>query len=423
MSVMKNTFMAIIASVIATVCVPCAWSQSKAQVESMEQAALKVLEGDYYVINFEHFISRKERYIPASDKGSPGREYIPSNPQPPSEQDIDRAIACYEEALKLQPTGTWTLPKKHNGIITSTMMGAQLSARPPAGGIQAKLENAKKIKQPWQEQQQLAAQERQRRQEQQLAHSRAQEQQAIQEKQQQEQQAREQEQAAYNRGEAAYKAKNYDQVIAEFTEVIRLNPNSAEAYNYRGMAYDNKRDYDRAIADYTEAIKLNPNFTSAYISRGNAYKNKNDYYSAIADYETSLKFDPNNSTVRTNLAAVQQAQTQQRQQEQQRQQQQEQERNTRRQNGVIVILVSTANLRATLTVENTTSQTKKVLIALSSSTTNIVLDRWGKTDWLRSQDSTTITNSPEYTLNPRERREVVVPIPSGRISIRDIVVY
>jgi len=139
------TFAALIGS-----CASTGGSTGESAVESMEQAALKVHEGDYYVINFEHFVSRKERYIPYGTKGSPNDGYIPSNPQPPSEQDIDRAIACYEEALRLQPAGTWTLPQKHNGIITSTMRDAQLNARPPEGGIQAKLENARGLKQEWQ---------------------------------------------------------------------------------------------------------------------------------------------------------------------------------------------------------------------------------------------------------------------------------
>jgi len=217
----KKGTMIVVVAVIAAVGVPYAWSQSKAQVESMEQAALKVHEGDYYVKQFEQFknlplpvpdapeagtqgsggtnrfrlfsdlppeattttttTTRAPRVITretgrdSGTKGSPGsggtnspNVYKPSNPQPPSEQDIDRAIASYEEALRLQPKGTWTLPKKHSGKVTST----SLSALPPEGGIQASLEKAKRIKQQWltvekpqkEREQQLAIQARQERQ-------------------------------------------------------------------------------------------------------------------------------------------------------------------------------------------------------------------------------------------------------------------
>jgi len=147
MSFMKNKFMAaLLAMTFAVLIGSCASSQTVVQVESMEQAALKVHEGDYYLKEFERFTKgEREIYYPFETKGSPSEEYRPSNPRPPSERDIDRAIACYEEALRLQPTGTWTLPKKHSGYIENTNM----SARPPEGGVQAKLENARRIKQQW----------------------------------------------------------------------------------------------------------------------------------------------------------------------------------------------------------------------------------------------------------------------------------
>lgn len=112
----------------------------------------------------------------------------------PSEEDIDRAIEYYEKALKLQPSGTWTVPR-------NPKQGTEYY-KPPEGGIQALLEKAKQEKQQWLavekparearqaelERQQLAQQQQeQARQQQQQAQARQQEEQA---RRQQEEQAR-----------------------------------------------------------------------------------------------------------------------------------------------------------------------------------------------------------------------------------------
>jgi tetratricopeptide (TPR) repeat protein len=100
---------------------------------------------------------------------------------------------------------------------------------------------------------------------------------------------------------------DYDRAIADYNQTIKLNPNDALAYSNRGLAYCNKKDYDRGIADYNQAIRVDPNNATAYSNRGNAYNNKGDYDRAIAGYEAALRIDPNYTTARKNLEIVRRA--------------------------------------------------------------------------------------------------------------------
>jgi tetratricopeptide (TPR) repeat protein len=98
--------------------------------------------------------------------------------------------------------------------------------------------------------------------------------------------------AFYNRGNTYAVKKDYDRAIADYTDAIRLNPRYAEAFTNRGNQYAHKKEYDRAIADYTDAIRLDPKHTLAFYNRGNAYADKKEYDRAIADYTEAIRLDP-----------------------------------------------------------------------------------------------------------------------------------
>jgi len=95
------------------------------------------------------------------------------------------------------------------------------------------------------------------------------------------------------RGREKSNRGDYDGAIADYTEAIRLDPNSATAYNSRGWTYALKGDYDRAIEDATASLKIRPNDAYTLHTRGYAYAGKGDYDRAIADFEAALRIDPN----------------------------------------------------------------------------------------------------------------------------------
>jgi len=71
---------------------------------------------------------------------------------------------------------------------------------------------------------------------------------------------------AFDRGYAAMERKDYDKAIAEYTEAIRLDPQSDAAYHNRAHVYFGKKEYARAIADYNEAIRINPRDPASHSS-------------------------------------------------------------------------------------------------------------------------------------------------------------
>ena len=98
----------------------------------------------------------------------------------------------------------------------------------------------------------------------------------------------------FRRGEIYFRNGDSDRAIADLSAFIRLpfglrgNPNSVEALNDRGVSYAKKREYDRAIADHTEAIRLDRESALSYSNRGSAYEEKGELDKALADFREAL---------------------------------------------------------------------------------------------------------------------------------------
>lgn len=93
------------------------------------------------------------------------------------------------------------------------------------------------------------------------------------------------------------KKEDYDKAIADYTEIIRLDPESAKAYINRGLAYYLNNEYDKAIADYNEAIRLDPESAEPYSHRALVYYWKGDYDKTIADYTEAIQLNPKNKAI------------------------------------------------------------------------------------------------------------------------------
>jgi Tfp pilus assembly protein PilF len=97
---------------------------------------------------------------------------------------------------------------------------------------------------------------------------------------------------------------NVAEAVTAYTEVLKKQPRSAEAYNWRGMAYEDLGDLDKALTDLSEALKISPNYADAHNNLGEVYRKKKMYPQAVAAYQKAIFLEPNFAEAHYNLALV-----------------------------------------------------------------------------------------------------------------------
>lgn len=107
--------------------------------------------------------------------------------------------------------------------------------------------------------------------------------------------------AYLRRAVAYYSLDNFDGMIEDCTEVARLDPSSAEAYDYRGDAHTEKAgknlddmnlgEMNLALQDYTKSIELDPDCASVYNSRSAARGSLSRVYDKKKQFEKARSED------------------------------------------------------------------------------------------------------------------------------------
>jgi len=110
--------------------------------------------------------------------------------------------------------------------------------------------------------------------------------------------------AAMDQGNAWREKKKYPEALAAFSEAIRLNPRSSEAYRSRGTVQLSSGDMALAWADCRKAVELDPNNAKAYNLRGNLRRGQKDFSGAMADYRAAIKLDAGYTVAMISLANV-----------------------------------------------------------------------------------------------------------------------
>jgi len=102
----------------------------------------------------------------------------------------------------------------------------------------------------------------------------------------------------------ANETEDADGALAEFEEVIRIEPGNAEARANMGIVLIRKGATERAADVLDEATRLDPQDRSAFNSLGAIRKQMGDYGAALAAFDHALQIDPDYALARVNRGAL-----------------------------------------------------------------------------------------------------------------------
>jgi cytochrome oxidase complex assembly protein 1/tetratricopeptide repeat protein len=91
--------------------------------------------------------------------------------------------------------------------------------------------------------------------------------------------------ARHGRGLSAMQMGDDDRALADFRELIRLEPAKIEWYHLLDQVLSRRQAWDEIIDAWTSFIALQPDSARAYLERGGAYSRKKEMANARADAE------------------------------------------------------------------------------------------------------------------------------------------
>jgi lipoprotein NlpI len=97
-----------------------------------------------------------------------------------------------------------------------------------------------------------------------------------------------------SQGNAAFRKRDLPGAISSFTHAIAADPSNPIAYYNRGRVHDYEGRFEPALADYNEVLKLQPEYSGALQLRGALHLRLGHFEDALADFNRYLKLSPKN---------------------------------------------------------------------------------------------------------------------------------
>jgi len=96
----------------------------------------------------------------------------------------------------------------------------------------------------------------------------------------------------YQKGLAYKYLQQPNDPLASFSEAISHDDAFVEAYFSRAFNSHQRGTWTEAVADYTQVIQLQPDNAAAYYNRGMVYQKLDKDSLAVRDYSRALKLNP-----------------------------------------------------------------------------------------------------------------------------------
>ncbi len=96
--------------------------------------------------------------------------------------------------------------------------------------------------------------------------------------------------------------------IEEYENVLKLDPDNAEAHNNLGAIYKEQGSLDKAVKHYQFVMESNPGMDEVHNNLGVVYYLRGDNEEAVQEYRKALELNPDNLMCLVNLGLVYKAQ-------------------------------------------------------------------------------------------------------------------
>ncbi|MBC8439157.1 MAG: tetratricopeptide repeat protein [Deltaproteobacteria bacterium] len=106
----------------------------------------------------------------------------------------------------------------------------------------------------------------------------------------------------FDNGVLFFKQGHYQQAVDQFSKLIELAPDNADAYKNRGVSRMKQEKFDLAIQDFEKAKELFPELKGLHSNLGVAWFYKQEYEKAIENYDIEIKMAPENHVAYFNRA-------------------------------------------------------------------------------------------------------------------------
>jgi len=109
------------------------------------------------------------------------------------------------------------------------------------------------------------------------------------------------------KGNEAFKAKDWDDAIKYYNKAIALDPNNAAYYSNRAGAWTCKGNHESALSDANKCLSQDSQFVKGYSRKGKALFDLQRWDEAEAAYKEGLEVDANNDGCKNGLKDIQTA--------------------------------------------------------------------------------------------------------------------